>query len=70
MVTVDYMARLELVQAAISGLLAGGMASYKIDGQEVTKLDLDWLSREESRLVAKINRAARAGGTFRQAVPR
>lgn len=70
MVTIDYTARLDLVQGAINALLAGRMASYEIDGQKVTKLDLGWLSAEESRLVAKINRAARTGGAFRQAVPR
>jgi len=70
MVTIDYAARLALVQSAINALLSGGMQSYRIEGQEVTKLDLDWLSREESRLVAKINRAGRAGGAFRSAVPR
>lgn len=70
MVTIDYAARLALVQAAINGLLRGGMQSYRIEGQEVTKLDLDWLNREEARLVAKINRASRTGGAFRQAVPR
>lgn len=70
MATVDYAARLTLVQAAISAILTGGMASYEIEGQKVTKLDLGWLSKEESRLVAKVNRADRVGGAFRQAVPR
>lgn len=70
MAQVDFSARLVLVQAAIEALLRGGMSSYKIEGQEVTKLDLDWLSREESRLVARINRAERRGGAFRAAVPR
>lgn len=70
MTQIDYAARLALVQAAIEGLLRGGAQSYRIEGQEVTKLDLDWLSREESRLVAKVNRQSRRGGAFRQAVPR
>jgi len=70
MATVDYAARLALVQAAISAVLTGGMASYEIEGQKVTKLDLGWLSKEESRLVSMINRANRTGGAFRQAVPR
>lgn len=68
--SVDYAARLVQVQAAITALLSGGIQSYSIDGQQVTKLDLNWLSKEESRLVAKIARANRSGGAFRQAVPR
>ncbi|MDH2325996.1 hypothetical protein QCN27_03855 [Cereibacter sp. SYSU M97828] len=70
MAHVDYEARLALVQAAIEALLRGGHQSYKIEGQEVTRLDLAWLSKEEERLVAKANRAQRRGGAFRQAVPR
>jgi hypothetical protein len=68
--SIDYSARLALVQAAITAILSGGMQSYAIDGQQVTKLDLDWLSKEESRLVAKIARASRSSGAFRAAVPR
>lgn len=70
MVTIDYTARLALVQGAINALLSGGMASYEIEGQKVTKLDLAKLTAEEQRLVGQINRAARSGGAFRQAVPR
>lgn len=70
MTSIDYAARLALVQAAIEALLRGGAQSYRIEGQEVTKLDLDWLSKEESRLSAKVARQARRGGAFRQAVPR
>ena len=70
MTQIDYSARLALVQAAIEALLRGKMQSYRIDGQEVTKLDLDMLTREESRLVAKMNRQNRRGGAFRQAVPK
>lgn len=70
MATIDYEARLALVQAAITALLTDRIESYTIDGQTVTRLDLDWLGKEESRLVARINRLARRGGAFRQAVPR
>lgn len=70
MATIDYEARLALVQAAITALLTDKIVSYTIDGQTVTRVDLDWLSREESRLLSKINRLARRGGAFRQAVPR
>ena len=41
MATIDYAARLALVQAAITAILSGGMQRYAIDGQQVTKLDLD-----------------------------
>jgi hypothetical protein len=70
MATIDYQARLDKVQAAITSLLDGGMQQYTIDGQSVTKLDLDWLSREEARLVARISRQNRRTGAFRNAVPR
>ncbi len=70
MATIDYSARLALVQAAIAALLTGGVKSYAIEGQQVTKLDLERLTAEEGRLVAKVNRASRRGGAFRQAVPR
>lgn len=70
MAAIDYEARLALVQAAITALLTDRIESYTIDGQTVTRLDLDWLGKEESRLVARINRLARRGGAFRQAVPR
>ena len=70
MAAIDYEARLALVQAAITALLTDRIESYTIDGQTVTRLDLDWLGKEEARLVARINRLARRGGAFRQAVPR
>lgn len=70
MATIDYAARLALVQAAITALLSGGMKSYTIEGQQVTMVDLDALTKEESRLVALSNRATRTSGAFRQAVPR
>lgn len=70
MATIDYAARLALVQAAIEALLRGGAQAYEIEGQKVTKLDLGWLSREEERLVAKVNRSGRTAPAFRQAVPR
>lgn len=66
---IDYAARLALVQAAITALLAGGMQSYEIEGQKVTKLDLGKLTAEESRLTAKLRRQ-QGGATFRAAVPR
>lgn len=66
---IDYAARLALVQAAIQGLLTGGMQSYEIEGQKVTKLDLGWLSKEEARLEGKLRRQQGRGG-FRAAVPR
>ena len=69
MSSVDYAARLILVQAAITALLTGQVQSYTIEGQSVTKLDLKGLQEEASRLVAKISRQARRGGAFRQAVP-
>lgn len=66
---IDYSARLALVQAAINALLSGGAQSYEIEGQKVTKLDLAALTREESRLVAKIKRASGTGRAFRVGVP-
>lgn len=65
---IDYAARLALVQAAIAALLTGGMQSYEIEGQKVTKLDLGWLSKEESRLEAKLRRQDGRGGA-RNLVP-
>jgi spore germination protein YaaH len=65
---IDYAARLALVQAAINSLLSGGMQSYEIDGQKVTALDLEKLTREESRLVAKVKRAGGQSGA-RNLVP-
>lgn len=70
MATIDYEARLTKVQAAISAILTGGHQSYTIDGQAVTKLDLGWLTKEEERLVARINRLNRRGGAFRTVHPR
>ena len=69
MASMDYEARLGEVQAAISAILKGGAQSYTLDGHSLTKLDLDWLSREEARLTAKINRASRRGGAFRRVDP-
>lgn len=66
---IDYSARLALVQAAITGLLSGGMQSYEIEGQQVTKLDLAKLTAEESRLMAKLRRQ-QGRGSFHAAVPR
>lgn len=68
MTTIDYAGRLAKVQAAISNILDGKVQSYEIDGRQLTKLDLDWLTREEERLAAKIARQSR--GIFRQAAPR
>lgn len=70
MPTIDYAARLTLVQTAISSILSGGAQSVTYDGMSVTKLDLDMLMREESRLVAKVNRATRTRGAFKSASPR
>ncbi|OAO02705.1 hypothetical protein [Roseovarius indicus] len=71
MVTVNYEARLASVQAAIEAILSGKVQSYELaDGHSVTKLDLDWLTKEEDRLVARINRASRRGGAFRMAQPK
>jgi hypothetical protein len=39
--------RLEEIQTAISGVLASSTASYTIDGNTFTKLDLDKLRRME-----------------------
>jgi len=69
MPTIDYEARLEKVQAAISAILSGGVQSYTLDGRSLTKLDLGWLSQEEERLIGKISRASRRGGAFRRADP-
>ena len=66
---IDYEARLALVQAAITSLLSGGMQSYEIEGQKVTKIDLQNLTAEESRLIAKLRRQQGNSG-FRAAVPR
>lgn len=71
MATINYEARLAKVQAAIDALLDGKVQSYELaDGHKVTKLDLEWLSREEERLVARVNRLARRGGAFRRIEPR
>lgn len=70
MATIDYEARLALVQAAINGLLSGKAQSYEIEGQKVTKLDMEQLTAEESRLVGLINRQSRRGGAFRKVAPR
>ncbi len=70
MTTIDYQARLVQVQAAISAILSGGVQSYRLDGREITKLDLDWLTREEQRLAAKVSRQTRGSGAFRTVHPR
>ena len=70
MPTIDYATRLTAVQAAIASILSGGAQSVTYDGMSVTKLDLPMLMREESRLVAKVNRATRTGGAFKSASPR
>lgn len=70
MTGIDYAARLALVSAAIDALLRGGVQSYDIDDQKVTKLDLPTLQKEERRLARLVNRAARRGGAFGQAVPK
>lgn len=66
----DYQARLTLVQAAIDAILTGQAASYSLDGQTVTKLDLPMLMAQEERLQARIDRAAGTRRAFRQAVPK
>lgn len=70
MTTIDYAARLALVQAAIDALLTNKMREYDIDGQQVNYLDLKDLQAEETRLIAKINRQARRGGAFGRVVVR
>jgi len=65
MTTIDYAARLELIQAAITAVLSGGNQSYEIDRQRVTKLDLDSLMAEERRLVGLVKRQQR-GSAFRR----
>jgi hypothetical protein len=62
---IDYAARLELIQAAITALLTGGYQSYEIEGQRVTKLDLDSLVAEERRLGGLVKRQQR-GSAFRR----
>lgn len=70
MVTINYEARLTLVQAAIARILTAGAQTVTMDdGTSVTHLDLAALQREEARLVAQINRANRRGGAFRVAAP-
>lgn len=69
MATIDYQARLTQVQAAIAAILGGGVQSYTVDGRSLTKLDLDWLTKEENRLIAKVNRQSRSGGAFRTVHP-
>jgi len=46
-------------------VLSGGNQSYEIDGQRVTKLDLDSLMAEERRLVGLVKRQQR-GSAFRR----
>jgi hypothetical protein len=67
--SIDYQSRLTKVQAAINAILDGGVQSYTLDGRSLTKLDLGWLTREESRLEAKIARASRRRGAFRRVDP-
>ena len=68
MTTVDYSARLTLVQAAITAILTGGVKSYDVEGQQVTKLDLPDLLQQERELIGQINRQRR-GGAFRTVNP-
>ncbi|WHZ33418.1 MULTISPECIES: hypothetical protein [unclassified Sagittula] len=66
---IDYVARLALVQAAITALLTGKMQSYDLDGQKVTYLDLDSLLAEEKRLVALARRQTQgARAAFKRGV--
>lgn len=67
--SIDYKTRLTKVQAAINAILDGGVQSYTLDGRSLTKLDLGWLTEEESRLSAKIARANRRRGAFRRVDP-
>lgn len=67
---IDYEARLSKVQTAIDAILTGGHSEYEIEGQRVTKLDLESLQAEEQRLIGRINRLARRGGAFTRVVPR
>ena len=71
---IDYAARLASVQAAIEKVLSGGVKSYTLEnGMSVTKLDLDWLTREEARLAALLRRQKRVAsgrGAFRLAAPK
>jgi predicted aldo/keto reductase-like oxidoreductase len=68
MTTIDYAARLALVQAAITAILTGKMESYEIEGQKVTYLDLADLQAQEQRLVAMVNRASGQRSAFRRGV--
>lgn len=70
MTTIDYAARLAEVQTAISKILSGGIESYEIEGQRVTKLNIEVLMRYEQRYAGLARRAARTRGAFRGAVPR
>jgi len=66
MATLDVLqARLALIQGAIASIISGAAQSYEIEGQRVTKLDLDRLMREEERLLARI---ARLSGTARTSI--
>lgn len=66
---IDYVARLALVQAAITALLSGRMQSYDLDGQKVTYLDLDSLLAEEKRLAALARRQTQgARAAFKRGV--
>lgn len=70
MTTIDYAARLTEVQTAISEILSGQMESYSIEGQTVTKLNIDVLFRWEQRYAALAARAAGTRRAFKQAAPR
>jgi len=71
MTQIDYAARLAKVQAAIEAILTGGAQSVTMDdGTAVTRLDLDWLTREEARLVRMVRRQSKPRGSFRVASPK
>jgi len=71
MTEVDYSARLAKVQAAIDAILTGAASQVTMDdGTSVTRLDLDWLTREEARLVRMVRRQSRPRGSIRVASPR
>lgn len=70
MTTIDYASRLAEVQAAISSILAGEMESYTVEGQTVTKLNIDVLTRMERRLSGLAARQAGTRRAFKRGQPR
>jgi hypothetical protein len=66
MVTVDYVAQLAEVNAAISALTTGGVQSYTIAGRTVAKLNLATLYEERRRLERLATRQDQTGGGIRQ----